>query len=81
MSPHFLSRFAAVALWLVCGGSPAAAPTVPNPGSGSVQYAFTPGGRADAMIIAAIASARQQVLVQAYSFTHRRIADALVNAR
>ena len=81
MNPHVLPRFTAVALLLVCGSSHAAAPTVPNTGSGTVQYAFTPGARADAMIIAAIASARQQVLVQAYSFTHRRIADALVSAR
>jgi len=81
MSPHVLSRFTAGALLLVCGNAHAAAPPVPNAGTGSVQYAFTPGGRADAMIIAAIASARQQVLVQAYSFTHRRIADALVSAR
>lgn len=81
MSPGVLSRFIVVALLLVCGNAHAATPPVPHTGSGTVQYAFTPGGRADAMIIAAIASARQQVLVQAYSFTHRRIADALVSAR
>ncbi len=81
MSPHVLSRFIAGALLLVCGNAHAAAPPMPNPTNGTVQYAFTPGSRADAMIIAAIASARQQVLVQAYSFTHRRIADALVSAR
>jgi len=81
MSPHVLPRFTAVALLLVCGSTHAAAPAVPNAGSGTVQYAFTPGARADAMIIAAIASARQQVLVQAYSFTHRRIAEALISAR
>ena len=80
MSPHILWRCTAGALLLVCGNAHAAAPPVPNVG-GSVQYAFTPGGGADAMIIAAIASARQQVLVQAYSFTHRRIAEALVSAR
>ena len=79
MRPHVLSRCAAGALLLLCGSAQAAAP-VPNTG-GSVQYAFTPGGGADAMIIAAITSARQQVLVQAYSFTHRRIAEALVSAR
>jgi phosphatidylserine/phosphatidylglycerophosphate/cardiolipin synthase-like enzyme len=82
MSPHVLSRFTVGALLLVCGGNaPAAAPPVPNTGNGTVQYAFTPGGGADAMIIAAIAAARRQVLVQAFSFTHRRIAEALVSAR
>jgi phosphatidylserine/phosphatidylglycerophosphate/cardiolipin synthase-like enzyme len=67
-------------LLLVCFNAHAAAPPVPNTGD-SVQYAFTPGGRVDAMIIAAIAAARRQVLVQAYSFTHRRIAEALISAR
>ncbi len=80
MSPGVLSRFAAGALLLVCGNAHAAAP-VPNNGNATVEYAFTPGDRADAMIIAAIAAARRQVLVQAYSFTHRRIADALIGAR
>lgn len=81
MNPGILSRLTAGALLLVCGNAHAAAPPVPNTSHGTVQYAFTPGARADAMIVAAIASARQQVLVQAYSFTHRRIADALVGAR
>lgn len=58
-----------------------AQPSAPLAGGGSVQYAFTPGDHADAMIIGAIDDARQQVLVQAYSFTHRRIAEALVRAR
>ena len=74
-----LPQCIAGALLLVCGSAQAAPPPVPN--TGSVQYAFTPGGGADAMIIAAIASARQQVLLQAFSFTHRRIAEALVSAR
>ena len=51
-----------------------------TPIGGTVQYAFTPGGRADTLIIAAIDDAQRQVLVQAYSFTHRRIAEALVRA-
>ncbi len=70
---------------LACAGAPAlalqpAAPLTPFAAAGTVQYAFTPGDAADAMIIAAIDAARQQILVQAYSFTHRRIADALVRA-
>ena len=79
MKLHALARCIAGAILLACGNSHAGTP-VPNTG-GSVQYAFSPGGGADAMIIATIASARQQVLVQAFSFTHRRIADALVSAR
>ena len=59
----------------------AAPPVLPFAAAGTVQYAFAPGDHIDAMIIAAIDEAQRQVLVQAYSFTHRRIADALVRAR
>ena len=58
-----------------------APPLVPSPATGTAQYAFTPDDRADDMIIGAIAGAREQVLVQAFSFTHRRIAEALIRAR
>lgn len=58
-----------------------APPVAPLPAAGTVQYAFTPDDRADEIIIGAIAGAREQVLVQAFSFTHRRIADALIRAR
>jgi len=58
-----------------------APPAVPFAATGTVEYAFTPGQRADDMIIAAIAAAHRQVLVQAFSFTHRRIAAALAAAR
>ena len=58
----------------------AAQTTPPIAATGTVQYAFAPNQHADSMIIAAIDEARTQVLVQAYSFTHRRIADALLRA-
>lgn len=48
--------------------------------SGSAQVAFTPGDDAASMIVEAIRQARRQVLVQAYSFTHKGIAAALVEA-
>jgi phosphatidylserine/phosphatidylglycerophosphate/cardiolipin synthase-like enzyme len=57
-----------------------ALPVVPFAASGTIQYAFAPDHHADDMIIAAIVAARAQVLVQAYSFTHHRIADALIGA-
>ena len=47
---------------------------------GSAQVAFSPGDDAGALVVEAIAQARQQVLVQAYSFTHKAIAEALVAA-
>jgi phosphatidylserine/phosphatidylglycerophosphate/cardiolipin synthase-like enzyme len=49
--------------------------------TGSIETAFTPGDRIDNLIIAAIAGAKREVLVNAYSFTQRRIAGALVAAR
>lgn len=48
---------------------------------GEVQVAFTPGDDAGALVVNAIRQARRQVLVQAYSFTHKDIAEALVAAR
>lgn len=49
--------------------------------TGSIETAFTPGTRIDNLIIAAIAGAKHEVLVNAYSFTQRRIASALIAAR
>ncbi|MEO8003968.1 MAG: phospholipase D family protein [Betaproteobacteria bacterium] len=50
------------------------------PSTGTIEYAFTPGGEAADLIARTIDAARTQVLVQAYSFTHRGIAHALVRA-
>ncbi len=49
--------------------------------AGTVQVAFTPGDNGTALIVQAIERARKQVLVQAYSFTSRDIAQALIEAR
>jgi phosphatidylserine/phosphatidylglycerophosphate/cardiolipin synthase-like enzyme len=51
------------------------------PPTGSVEVAFTPGDAIDKLVIDVINRARHEVLVQAYTFTHRRIAQALVNAK
>ena len=51
------------------------------PATGNVEIAFTPGDAVDNLIIAAIDRAQSEVLVQAYTFTHRRIARALVSAK
>ena len=53
----------------------------PFAATGTLQYAFTAEDHADEMIIAAIDAAQGQVLMQAYSLTHRRVADALIRAR
>jgi phosphatidylserine/phosphatidylglycerophosphate/cardiolipin synthase-like enzyme len=47
---------------------------------GSVQIAFTPWDDVEAMIIGAVGAARRQILVQAYSFSSRPIANALIDA-
>ena len=51
------------------------------PATGNVEIAFTPGDAADNLIIAAIDRAQSEILVHAYTFTHRRIAQALVSAK
>ena len=70
-------------LWLVAGAAAAlqpAPPVIPFTAAGTLQYAFTAEDHADEMIIAAVDTAKHQILMQAYSLTHRRIADALVRA-
>ena len=48
--------------------------------STNIQVFFTPGDDAAGQIIGAINNARHQVLVQAFSFTHAGIAQALIAA-
>jgi phosphatidylserine/phosphatidylglycerophosphate/cardiolipin synthase-like enzyme len=68
-----------VAIVLASGGAAAAPRTFPA--TGEVEVAFTPGDAIDRLVIAAIGRARREVLVHAYTFTQRRIAQALVAAR
>ena len=56
-------------------------PAAEFPAAGTVQVAFAPWDDAEGMIVEAIGAAQRQVLVQAFSFTSRRIATALVAAR
>lgn len=51
------------------------------PGTGTIEYAFSPGEDAAALIVRAIDGARSQILVQAFSFTHSGIAGALIRAK
>ena len=65
--------------------APAADADAPTPrryaAAGTVEIAFTPGDPVDNLIVAAIDRAQTEVLVHAYTFTHRKIAQALINAR
>ena len=49
-------------------------------GSGTIEYAFSPDDDAAGLVERAIDTARVQVLMQAFSFTHRGIAAALIRA-
>jgi phosphatidylserine/phosphatidylglycerophosphate/cardiolipin synthase-like enzyme len=76
----------ALAIVVFAAGVNAVADSLPAAGArfaatGSIETAFTPGDRIDNLIIAAIAAAKREVLVNAYSFTQRRISGALVAAR
>ena len=51
------------------------------PAQGTVQLAFTPWDNAEAMIVDRIRGAKQQILVQAFSFTSRALAHALIAAK
>jgi phosphatidylserine/phosphatidylglycerophosphate/cardiolipin synthase-like enzyme len=74
-------------LLLLCGSASAfefpfsthVPPTIAS--SGTVQLAFSPEDDAGALVVQAIRGARKQVLVQSFSFTHRKIAQALIDAR
>ena len=51
------------------------------PARGTVQVAFTPWDNAEAMIVDGIRRAKHQILVQAFSFTSRALANALTAAK
>lgn len=52
-----------------------------EPTTATIEVAFSPGDQPTRLIVNAIQAARKQILVQAFSFTHRDIADALLAAR
>lgn len=51
-----------------------------SPG-GSIEVAFSPRGGATAAIVAALAEAKKTILVSAFSFTSKDIAEALLAAK
>lgn len=69
----------AIALLAASAAAAQAPPQIPA--RGTVQLAFTPWENAETMIVEAIRSARHQILVQAFSFTSRALANALVAAK
>jgi len=77
-----LSRFPAFvfAALLAAASAHADAPLQLN-ARGTLQVAFTPGDDVAGLIVDSLRKAKRQVLVQTYSFTHKDIAQALVDAR
>jgi phosphatidylserine/phosphatidylglycerophosphate/cardiolipin synthase-like enzyme len=59
----------------------ATAMAAPMPSTGTVEVFFSPSGGATEAIVSEIRGARQEVLVQAYSFTSKPIAKALLDAK
>jgi phosphatidylserine/phosphatidylglycerophosphate/cardiolipin synthase-like enzyme len=70
---------AAVLLACACGAQAAGPQTFQ--GQGTVEVAFAPWDDWEGMVVRAIEGARKQILVQAFSFTSRPIAAALIAAR
>ncbi len=79
MPPRYIALLAALAAF--AAASAGAQIPAPIAARGTVQAAFAPWDDAEGMIVGAIRQARHQILVQAYSFTSRAIAGALVSAR
>lgn len=52
-----------------------------EPATATIEVAFSPGDQPTRLIVDAIQAAREQILVQAFSFTHRDIAEALLAAQ
>lgn len=58
-----------------------AAIAAPLPSTGTIQVFFSPKGGSTEAIVQEINSARHEILVQAYSFTSKPIAKALIDAK
>jgi phosphatidylserine/phosphatidylglycerophosphate/cardiolipin synthase-like enzyme len=71
--------FGALTLALCLLPEPAAAAELPA--SGTVEVLFTPWDDAESAIVASLGAARRSIRVQAYAFTSRAIAEALVAAQ
>lgn len=53
----------------------------PIPSTGNIEVFFSPRGGVTEAVVAEIAKAKQEILIQAYSFTSKPIAKALLDAR
>jgi phosphatidylserine/phosphatidylglycerophosphate/cardiolipin synthase-like enzyme len=75
-----MKRVALLLALLLAGAAGAQVPPQ-FPAQGTVQVAFTPWDKAEALIVDSLRRARRQILVQAFSFTSRPLANALIAAK
>ncbi|MFZ5555523.1 MAG: phospholipase D-like domain-containing protein [Pseudomonadota bacterium] len=76
-----MRTFLALAAALLLSGAIAGADMpAPPAATARVEAYFTPGDAIDQQIIALLRRAQREILVQAYVFTHRGIAKALIEA-
>lgn len=75
-----LRRALLVLVALAAPGLALASGTHTLPARGSIEVVFSPEGRGEEALLRVIGAARQTLHVQAYVFTSRPIADALVKA-
>ncbi|MFC3107017.1 phospholipase D family protein [Undibacterium arcticum] len=78
------TRWSLLALALLAArayGFEAAQPAPPIAAQGTLQAAFAPWDDVEGLLVATIAGARQQVLVQAYLLTSKEIAASLIAAK
>ncbi len=74
------ARGLSLACALVAGWTLPAAASQRFDAQGEIELAFSPRDDAETVLIGLVRAARRTLLVQAYAFTSRRIADALVAA-
>jgi len=75
------SRVLALLLLLALSIGPVAAAPRSFPATGEVEIAFTPDDAIDKLIVDTVGRAKSEILVHAYTFTDRRIAQALIAAK
>lgn len=76
-----MSQFRLLFLAMLLTQPVLASPPLELASRGSAQVAFTPGDDAGELVVETLRRAKKQVLVQTYSFTHKDIAQGLVEAK
>lgn len=78
--PELLLLATLVASPLAAAGAAEREPTQQLPARGSIELAFSPWNDPEAALAGLIGEAREQILVQAYLFTSKPLARALIDA-